>query len=287
VAQREAVSAEPREITDDEVGFFRENGWVKLEQLISGELAAQLLAAVQGVMGTEPEARSEAKGIEQSANVKLGADRRGGQVQDTGYWMDYHFIARDDRIEPCYSLVFGKVLPRNAQRLMERDVAVRYSSDLVACKMPTGHAGGKPTDWHQDFASLPFDRSGGLAFWLALDEVTEEQGAMRFLNGSHREGNLGRTRVQGKGVKEYYPELLERYEMSAPLRLRAGDATAHHNLVCHGAPENLADRPRWAYIVAYFPGDALYTGAYNHNFSDIGLAINKPIDHPRFPQVLP
>ena len=49
-------------------------------------------------------------------------------------------------------------------------------------------------------ASLPFDRVGGLAFWVALDDVPAERGTMRFLSGSQRQGCLGRARVQGKGV---------------------------------------------------------------------------------------
>jgi ectoine hydroxylase-related dioxygenase (phytanoyl-CoA dioxygenase family) len=75
--------------------------------------------------------------------------------------------------------------------------------------------------------------------------------------------------------------------MSPPLHLKAGDATVHSVLVGHGASENQTDEPRWAYICAYIPGDALYTGAPNYNYDGIGLEVNKPIDHPRFPILYP
>jgi ectoine hydroxylase-related dioxygenase (phytanoyl-CoA dioxygenase family) len=274
-----------RDVTADEVARYRENGWVKLERLIDPDLAAEMLAAAKAVMGERPEV--DDVDPERSQKSVYTSFKRGGKVFNANYWQDYHFIARDDQREPMRSVVFGGDLGRNAQRLMGRDVPVRYSSDILACKMPVGMPGSEATAWHQDIASLPFDRVGGLAFWVALNDIPPERGAMRFLSGSQREGCLGRTRVQGKGVNEYYPELYDRYELSPELTLRPGDATAHHAGVCHGAPVNSTDEPRWGYIVAYFPGDALYTGAPNHNFDGIGLEVNGPFDHPRFPQVHP
>jgi hypothetical protein len=276
-----------RELTDAEVATYRENGWVKLERFVSPELADQLLAGAKELMGEEPGAVDEREGHGGHKAVYESSVKRGGKVQDIGYWQDYHFPARDDGIEPHRSLVFSHEIGRAAQRLMARDVPIRYSSDLLACKMPAGRAGGGPTEWHQDYASAPVDRNGGLAFWIALVDVTAEMGTMQFLNGSHRAGCLGRTRVQGKGVTDYYPELRDRYALSEPLALKAGDATAHHNLVCHGAPENHTDRPRWGYIVAFFPGDVLFTGATHHNFDGLGLQINKELDHPSFPVIYP
>jgi hypothetical protein len=244
-----------------------------------------MLAAAQSKMGERPDVDDQDP--DRSSNSVYTPFKRGGKVYNANYWQDYHFIGRDDQLEPMRSVVFSPALGRNAQLLMARDVPVRYSSDIVACKMPAGQPGSDATAWHQDIASLPFDRAGGLAFWVALNDIPPQRGAMRFFSGSQREGCLGRTRVQGKGVDEYYPELAERYERSPELSLKAGDATAHSSYVAHGAPVNSTDEPRWGYIIAYFPGDALYTGAPNHNFDGIGLEVNGSFDHPRFPQVYP
>ena len=143
--------------------------------------------------------------------------------------------------------------------------------------------GSSPTEWHQDIASLPFDRVGGLAFWLALNDVPAERGTMQFLSGSHREGCLGRTRAQGKGVKEYYPELLERYELSPPLDLKAGDATVHSNMTVHGAGFNRTDRPRWAYTVLMNPADARWNGAPAEAYDTTHMKVHQELDEERFP----
>jgi hypothetical protein len=285
MAERTATAIDLREVTHEEVAFYRDNGWVKLERLIGPELAGELLRTAQGVMGDEPEAAPDES---EELQPKKGIwPKMGGRVQNIEYWQNYHFIARDDRAEPFHSLVFSKEIGRAAQRLMARDVPVRYSTDAVACKMPAGRAGNAPTDYHQDISSLPFDRVGPLTFWFALNDMTPEFGTMRFLSGSHRAGNLGRTRAQGRGTIEYYPELLDEYELSPPLSLQAGDATVHNAQVIHGSPENSTATPRWGYIVAYFPGDALWTGAFHHNFSSLGLEVNKPFEHPSLPVVYP
>jgi ectoine hydroxylase-related dioxygenase (phytanoyl-CoA dioxygenase family) len=283
MTEQTATVAVPRAVTDDEVVHYQQNGWVKLERFLAPEAVAELLAAAKRTV----EDQLEGSGEEAAFNKGLRLEKLGGRIQNLGYWQDYHYIGRDEHVEPFYSLIYSQEVGRAAQRLIGREVGVRYSSDILAIKMPVGKPGSAPTESHQDISSLPFDRIGPLTIWLALADLTPEHGTMRFLSGSQRAGNLGRTRAQGKGTVEYYPDLLDRFETSAPMRLNAGDATVHNAQVVHWAPENSTSEPRWGLIMAYFPDDCLYTGAPNHNFDGIGLEINKPFEHDRFRRVYP
>jgi hypothetical protein len=274
-----AVGIDMREVTDQEGQFFRENGWVKLEALISPALAQAMLEPVRDVL-------LEAKGGQPPDLSALPLDPS-ERIFDFSQWRDWHFPARDNQVEPLRSLVFSREIGRNTARLLGREVGVNYHADLLAVKMPAGHEGSLPTTWHQDWVNFPFDRVGFLTFWIALDEIRAEQGAMRFLSGSHKEGPLGRRNFgDASDVMEYYPALAERYEMSPPLDLHAGDATVHTGLVVHGAPENVTDRPRWALTTSYHPADTCYTGAPHHIFTQsLGLEIGEPIRHPLFPTI--
>jgi ectoine hydroxylase-related dioxygenase (phytanoyl-CoA dioxygenase family) len=156
MATEQAVHAYAiRTVTADEVAFYRENGWVKLERLIEPRVAGDMLAAAQSKMGERPDVDDQDP--DRSSKSVYTSFKRGGKVYNANYWQDYHFIARDDQLEPMRSVVFSPALGRNAQLLMARDVPVRYSSDIVACKMPAGQPGSDATAWHQDIASLPFD----------------------------------------------------------------------------------------------------------------------------------
>ena len=145
-------------------------------------------------------------------------------------------------------------------------MAINYHADLIAVKMPAGHASSRPTGFHQDWVNFPFDRTGFLTFWIALDDITAAQGSMRFHNGSHRAGQLGKMGLDGVELPQYYADIPERYPLSDPIDLAQGDATIHNGMVVHGAPENTTDRPRWTLIIAYHPADTCYTGAPHHIF---------------------
>jgi hypothetical protein len=270
------MAVKARNVTDDEVALFKENGWVKLNNLITTEQAAELLQRAKDRMGPEGDLH----------------DARPGRDYKPQGFMDYAGIAEEDEL--FAELAFGKDLGRNAQRLIRaltgRDVAVRSFLNSVLVKLPAAKGashGTGPTEWHQD-TSAPMDRVGNLLFWIALDQITPEMGSMRFYAGSHRIGKLGETSqwTKGRGLLDVYPRLEGEYPISSPLNYQPGDATVHAGQTVHGAPENSTNRPRWAFTAAYFPADALYTGVPSQRTSGLGLEVSKPFEHPRFPIVV-
>jgi len=262
------VDTSVREVTDAEIAFYREHGWARFERLIAPELAMAARAAV------------EARLLERAED-----DAR---ITEGSLWRGWYFPGRDDGIEPIRSLAFSAALGRNAKRLVGRDVAIRYVADNLLVKMPSGHLASAPTGFHQDLVNFPFDRAGFLTFWIALDEVTPAQGALRFYDGSHKLGKLTQTSPrEGPSVPELHPELAERCPLSPPLHLQPGDATVHSALTVHGAPENATERPRWGLQLGYFPDDTRYTGAQFPGLfgPDMGLTTGEPFRHPNFPIV--
>jgi hypothetical protein len=266
VEARDAI----REVTPDEVSFYRENGWVKLDGLIRPDMAGQMLE-----WGRSERARLQAAVEPDTAS----------QVRDHGIWTEWRFVATDDRREPFRSVALSRAMGRNAQLLIGRESPVRYWYDLVAVKVPAGHAGASDrTGYHQDLPNHPQDRIGTLTIWIALDDVSPEQGSMRFVSRSHREGPLGRGTTD---QLEEYPGLLDRLELSPPLHLRPGDATCHDGLTVHGAPANTGTSERWSFILDYFPDDVRYNGAPYKRTDDITLVAGERFDHERFPIVYP
>jgi hypothetical protein len=285
----ERTIATERDVTDEEVVFYEEHGWVMLRQLASPEVTRELLARLQRLMGTDAE---QFEGV----HDRVGSTNR-------GVFADYNHGAKADDYLRDFTL--SKQAGRNVQRLFRREVPIRYWNDLGACKLPAvddaemvpqgttvyGIPAAPPvekrgrfnTPWHQDY-DFPGDRFGTLTIWLALVDMPPEMGTMRFLSGVHHEGPLGR--VSGDGIFEQYPYLRRKYEVSEPLTYRAGDATVHHPWMLHSAPANRTDRPRWAYIRQYFAGDAVYTGMPCRWTDDLGLEVGKRLEHAEFPVVV-
>jgi hypothetical protein len=270
------VADEVRAVTESEVEFFRENGWVHLPSLISADLAHEMFDRAKELLGFPDDWRD--------------ADWASGPMRDAGSWHDYGYVARDHKLEPFRSLVFSSPMGSNSRRLMSRNVPVRYWSDSITCKIPaTVDGGSQPTTWHQDFPHYSQDRVGGLMFWIAMDDVPAERGSLRFLSGSQRGGPLGRVfkplARNNVDLVEYYEGLDGRYAMSPPLDLAPGDATCHGGLTVHSAPRNMTGQPRWAFMSAYFPADTRYTGAAYTGTDGLGLTPNQPFEHDNFPLV--
>jgi hypothetical protein len=256
------VAVDVRQVTADEQRSYWDNGWVSLPGLIAPELADELLERARRLMG---ESGYEADLREIDRDLSLFAE-----------------FDRVDRSDDLYrSLVFHPKLGRNAALLLGRDMAVRSLMNMLAVKLPkdsaTDRLGKGPTDFHQDFGSLPL-RAESIVIWIALAEITPEMGSVRFHEGSHKLGRLAGNPLE-------WPRL-EECPLSEPLHMQPGDATGHSPFVVHGAPENTTDRPRWAYIASYFPAHATYTGATCHHTDKAeGLVPDQPLDHPSFPVV--
>jgi ectoine hydroxylase-related dioxygenase (phytanoyl-CoA dioxygenase family) len=270
----ESLAIGIREVTDDEVEFFRENGWVKLEKLLSPVPLQRILALAQEHMGAEAETTLETKrgripGYETSA---LEASWR---PWDNPSIHQMEFT----------NLSHAPDLAQAAIRLL-RFASVRWFIDGVLAKLPSAKAGSR-TPWHQDLPYQPFDRAGAVTIWIPLVNCSPQMGTMRFLCGSQREGLLGRFvhRADGVDMVDYYPHLTAEYPMSLPLDLQIGDATAHNTAVVHSAPDNVTESVRWVYAVTYMRSDVLFTGAANKHTVDETLTVNEPFDSPRFPIV--
>jgi ectoine hydroxylase-related dioxygenase (phytanoyl-CoA dioxygenase family) len=265
-----------RAITEEEIAAFHANGWVRLDGLLSRELTDELLMQAKIVMSTPDDGAAAARTADGQARRVAGVK----QVVDVGAWHDRRRLAVEGK-EPFASVAFSPQLGADVQKLMRREVGIRYRTDYLACKMPAGQPGSARTHWHQDIRFMPHDRAGTVNVWIALQEVTPAQGSLRFLTRSHIEGLAG----WADDLSTERQDIFDRYEISPPLHLRPGDATIHHSYTIHGAPENATTKPRWTYVVSYFPTDVRYTGMPSPEHDELGLAVGEPIEHDRFPLV--
>jgi ectoine hydroxylase-related dioxygenase (phytanoyl-CoA dioxygenase family) len=112
---------------------------------------------------------------------------------------------------------------------------------------------GDRIEWHQDFAYWPLDEPHGVTVWLALDAVDAENGALRYLPGTHLLGERRATSfvagVGTEGAATLEPlDAGRREDEAVAVALDAGEALAHHPLVWHMSPGNpsLRERRGWS-----------------------------------------
>ncbi|MFD0885094.1 phytanoyl-CoA dioxygenase family protein [Streptosporangium algeriense] len=211
-----------------------------------------------------------------------GLQVSGGQVTDT--FARRLVVTRNlwRRVPEAGSLV--PLIGSLAAQLMAEE-KVRLVDDVMLVK-PARENGGDPTIWHQDAPNFPFDRRGFLTFWIALDDITLDQGPLTFLPGSHRLGPLGAVDGAGEEIPlESFLTEEDRAYVGEPVAtaLNAGDTTVHDGHLLHSAEANRTNRPRRAWGVRYIPASTLYTGAAHRSFDGLGLVPFEPFEHDDFP----
>ena len=118
---------------------------------------------------------------------------------------------------------------------------------------------GKPTPPHQDgyyFMLVPCE---AITLWIALENVDEENGCVRYVTGSHRIGLRSHRLTDTLGFSQGIPDYGTAYDREHEVALRAapGDLLAHHAVTVHRADGNRsASRTRRALGMVYFRADA-------------------------------
>ncbi len=239
-----------RDITDDEIRTFDEDGVVCLRGFFSEQWIKDMRNAAEDCLQRPGDLHAE-----------LASER--GEVgrffHDTFIWL---------RNEACRRFVFESPAAQIAACLMQSQ-KINLFFDQWLIKEP-GTA--TKTPWHHDMTYWPIDGFQICTLWLALDPVTAESGAVEYVKGSHRWGQKFRPASFGSGSQytEDIPEVPDidtmRGELEiAQFNLEPGDCTVHHGLLVHAAPGNLtsstrrrAHTSRWAGDdVTFFPRDGL------------------------------
>jgi len=123
--------------------------------------------------------------------------------------------------------------------------------------------------WHQDFMYMTNDPDKVIA-WLAVDDVTEENGCMYAIPGSHSQGALNYRHVQGEThSKRTDPNLVDE-SRAVPLVLRAGDLLVFHQFVLHSSRRVSGVLKRRAYRFAV----KTISNSYTPRGTPIVLAMN-------------
>ena len=118
---------------------------------------------------------------------------------------------------------------------------------------------GQPTPAHQDGFYFMLEPCEAVTMWLALDDVDEENGCVRYLPRSHVDGLRphGKTGTLGfsQGITDYgQPTDLDK---ELAIAARPGDLLVHHALTVHRADGNRSEtRDRRALGFIYYAASA-------------------------------
>lgn len=111
--------------------------------------------------------------------------------------------------------------------------------------------------WHQDATYWALNRDHGLTLWLALSDVTPENGCVEYVPASHKIGDFKHSidnkttniLARGQVIKDFQAENV------APIILKSGQASIHHVSLLHRSGPNLSPHPRMGIAFRYISTD--------------------------------
>jgi ectoine hydroxylase-related dioxygenase (phytanoyl-CoA dioxygenase family) len=118
--------------------------------------------------------------------------------------------------------------------------------------------------WHQDATYWGLEPPQAITAWYAVDDSDRENGCMRVLPGTHRDG----IREHGKSgnkenllsVDQEVPVTAAEAASAVDLELRAGQISLHDGALIHGSLPNRSQRRRCGLTIRFVPASVKPTG---------------------------
>ncbi|MEM1211590.1 MAG: phytanoyl-CoA dioxygenase family protein [Planctomycetota bacterium] len=221
------------DLTDSEVKFYQDEGYLYLGGLIPAEAVEALRNEVLEIMDKQLGLTAHDLGHASSAADKL---RQSSQYLE-GSALD--------------ELINGEAIKKVAGQLIQGD-AHRY---LPFSAVKSGGGGGQ-FHFHQDNNYTQHEPAmGSINIWVALVDMSPENGCLQIVPRSHVDGQLT-SKSSDDGDQH---QQLEVDPMTClPIRMRAGDAVAFTRWTVHGSGPNTTDQPRVAYALQFHRSDVRY-----------------------------
>jgi len=235
------------ELKDEQRAFFAEHGYVVVEDAVDAALLGELRRDFDvwvaesrrrlAPYGETADGRPRFDLAPGHSEARPGLRRVNAPIEVS----DAYFRATtDSRMTDCVAELIGP------------DVKLHHTK--INSKLPGGHTEVK---WHQDFPFTPHSNDDIVTALLMVDEVTEENGPLKVLPGSHR-GPIHSLWHGGVFTGAVADGIAAECEREA--RLCTGPAGAvclMHTRLLHGSAPNRSDRPRTLHISVYSADDAV------------------------------
>lgn len=211
-------------VTEEKVNAFERDGVVLLQRAFEPAWLDRLASAVDEVMNNPSPLSRE--------YVRSGDGR---------FFTDHHMSRRNDvfrefMLNSPASEIAATLLRSDKLNLVDEHLLVKEPGTDV------------PTYWHHDLPYFEISWQDFASFWIPLDPVTTETGAMKFAKGSHNWGKVFKPVMIGSGEDA---EGAAEFDGPAPdidadpegynvelFEMNRGDALFFHAATLHAAESN-------------------------------------------------
>jgi ectoine hydroxylase-related dioxygenase (phytanoyl-CoA dioxygenase family) len=205
----------------EQIEFYREHGWLVVENAIPQEDLDLLETRCQKIMDEK-----ERFAFDWAWDAKEKKEERTFRIIQSSPSLVWSDIAEQP---------YRKWLTAFCEALMDMKMALFLDQFLAK---PPGKS--VPTYWHQDEGYWGRNlKDRGITCWIPLLDVNPQNGCMHFIDRGHRDGILTHRRVDGVASDLLTCDVDERRIVVCPIK--RGDVTFHHSKTPHMTTANTSD----------------------------------------------
>jgi len=225
-------------LTQDQKNFFRENGYLAVEDLFSPEHISRLVRRTEEICANwQNEVQRLQIGHEPGTEEMHSSET----IRKMSYLAGAEKIFQEHASHPGFTALVADLIGRPVDLYL----------DQMQLKPPRCGTEKPP---HQDNAYFRISPPDAvITCWTALDDATEENGCMHYFPGSHLRGLVSHEAIPD--TPHLVPPNLD-LNQSVGVPMRAGGCAFHHSQTLHHSYSNQSDRWRRAYICHFVQRDA-------------------------------
>jgi ectoine hydroxylase-related dioxygenase (phytanoyl-CoA dioxygenase family) len=227
-------------ISEQDVAFYRENGYLVVANVLSGAEVEELRRVTEEFV-ENARARASHDEVYDLEDSHSAAEPRVRRIKTPHQWHESYarMVAHPGILEVLKQL-WGP--------------SIRFDVSKLNLKA-AGY--GAPVEWHQDWAFYPHTNDDLAAVGIMIDDVDEANGPLMVLPGSHLGPIFDHHDDQGFFCGAMDPGRGELdFAQAVKLTGPAGSITIHHARTVHGSATNTSGRPRRLLLHQYRAADA-------------------------------
>ncbi len=216
-------------LTQSQIDFFNENGFLRLEQVYPPDEIGQMTEDLGTIMQTHAKWEAGWRGAWRKEYMDEEEDKNALLVHIHEL---HHYSAAWTR-----AVTKPELADAIAQLLPSDSVEVHHST--LHAKGPEA---GTPFPMHQDDPFYPHEDGRYIDALIHVDNADEDSGCLKFLAGSYKLGKL--EHIRGPEIEPYLPTDQYRIQDAVSVPAKSGDVILFHIYTIHGSALNRSGRWR-------------------------------------------
>ena len=250
-------------ITSEDVENYKENGFVVSKSYLSEKLQSNILSTYNEFVNNNKDLT-----LEEMASPHLMDGVGSKHIKTRELSNEFLNIGKNEEIVSQVKKILGNDVIMWGMHCMHKEART-----------------GKKIPWHQDGTYWPIEPKATCSVWIAITDVDENNGCMKFIPKSHKLGvlpHLQEDKVTDEGELKGSLDLKideKSFDKNKAVNciIKKGQASFHDTYLLHSSNANFSENSRKALVIRYMPSSSLFdrskpnrtsANGFKYDFSD-------------------